>query len=105
MFRIEGSYLEFARFETSLLGPLGHQSGIATKALKARHAAPHSQIWSFGARHVHPSIAAIVERGALIGGLDVFSYTIASEIIGYEANGTIPHALVLCYGRGDQQAA
>ncbi|WP_436343692.1 nicotinate phosphoribosyltransferase [Natronorubrum sp. FCH18a] len=105
VFRIEGPYLEFARFETSLLGLLGHQSGIATKALETRRAAPESQILSFGARHVHPSIATIVERGALIGGLDGFSHTTAGDIIGREASGTMPHALVLCYGRGEQQAA
>jgi nicotinate phosphoribosyltransferase len=55
--RIEGPYLEFCRLETSLLGFLSHASGIATAALEARRAAPDSSILSFGARHVHPSIA------------------------------------------------
>ena len=67
--RIEGPYLDFARFETALLGFLSHPSGMATSALRARLAAPDSSLLSFGARHVHPSIAAVVERSALVGGL------------------------------------
>ncbi|WP_336035395.1 nicotinate phosphoribosyltransferase [Halobacterium yunchengense] len=103
--RIEGDYREFARYETSLLGFLSHASGVATAALEARRAAPDSQILSFGARHVHPSIAAMVERSALVGGLDGFSHVAAGDVIGREAAGTMPHALVICFGRGNQEAA
>jgi len=103
--RIEGPYLEFARLETSLLGLLSHASGIATAALEARRAAPDSSVLSFGARHVHPSIAAVVERSALIGGVDGFSHVAAGDIIGREAGGTMPHALMLCFGKGNQEAA
>jgi len=62
-------------------------------------------VLSFGARHVHPSIAAVVERSALIGGLDGFSHVAAGEVIGREAGGTMPHALMLCFGRGQQEDA
>ncbi|MFB6123314.1 MAG: nicotinate phosphoribosyltransferase [Haloferacaceae archaeon] len=103
--RVAGRYLDFARFETSLLGFLSHASGIATAALEARVAAPDSTVLSFGARHVHPSMAAVVERSALIGGLDGFSHVAASDIIGKEAGGTMPHALLLCFGKGNQEAA
>ncbi len=103
--RIEGPYLSFARLETSLLGFLSHASGIATAALQARLAAPESLVLSFGARHVHPSIAATVERSALIGGCDGFSHVAAGDVIGREAGGTMPHALVICFGRGNQGAA
>lgn len=101
--RIEGDYLDFARFETSLLGFLSHQSGVATAALEARRAAPESSVLSFGARHVHPAIAPMVERGALVGGLDGFSHVAAGEVLGREASGTMPHALVIAFG--DQEAA
>jgi nicotinate phosphoribosyltransferase len=103
--RIEGDYLDFARYETSLLGFLSHASAIATNALRARRAAPDSTVLSFGSRHVHPSIAAVVERSALVGGLDGFSHVAAGDVIGREAGGTMPHALVICFGRGDQEAA
>jgi nicotinate phosphoribosyltransferase len=103
--RIEGRYTEFARYETALLGFLSHASGIATNALKARRAAPDSQLLNFGARHVHPSIAAVVERSALIAGFDGFSHVAAGEIIDREASGTMPHALIACFGPGEQEAA
>ena len=103
--RISGAYLDFARLETSLLGLLSHASGIATAALEIRQAAPDAPILSFGARHVHPSLAAVVERGALLAGLDGFSHVAAGDVIGRSASGTMPHALMLCFGRGNQEAA
>jgi nicotinate phosphoribosyltransferase len=103
--RIEGSYLDFCRLETALLGFLSHASGIATAALEARLAAPDSPVLSFGSRHVHPSLAAVVERSALVGGLDGISNVAAGAILGREAGGTMPHALMLCFGRGNQEEA
>ncbi|WP_200531007.1 nicotinate phosphoribosyltransferase [Halorubrum sp. LN27] len=103
--RIEGPYLAFARLETSLLGFLSHASGMATAALDARVAAPDSQVLSFGARHVHPSMTAAVERSALVAGFDGFSHVAAGDLIGREASGTMPHALAICFGRGEQEAA
>jgi nicotinate phosphoribosyltransferase len=102
--RIEGNYRDFARYETSLLGFLSHASGVATAALEVRQAAPESQVLSFGARHVHPSIAAMVERSALVGGLDGFSHLAAGDVLGREAGGTMPHSLLICFGRGNQEA-
>lgn len=103
--RIEGSYLEFARLETALLGFLSQASGMATNALRVRRAAPDSSLLSFGARHVHPSIAAVVERSALVGGFDGFSHVAAGDLLGREASGTMPHALVICFGKGNQEEA
>ncbi|MFA9428238.1 nicotinate phosphoribosyltransferase [Natronorubrum sp. A-ect3] len=103
--RIEGPYLEFAELETSLLGFLSQPSGFATAALETRLAAPESTVLSFGARHVHPSIAATVERAALLAGLDGFSHVAAGEILGREAGGTMPHALMFCFGEGNQADA
>ena len=103
--RIEGRYRDFARYETSLLGFLSHASGVATAALEVRRAAPDSQVLSFGARHVHPAIAAMVERSALVGGLDGFSHVAAGDVLGREAGGTMPHSLLICFGRGNQEAA
>jgi len=103
--RIEGPYLEFCRLETALLGFLSHATGVATAALEARCAGPESLVLSFGTRHVHPSIAAMVERSALLGGLDGISNVAGGATIGREAGGTMPHALVICFGKGNQEAA
>jgi nicotinate phosphoribosyltransferase len=103
--QIEGSYLEFCRLETALLGFLSHATGVATAALRTRRAAPEKEMLSFGTRHVHPSIGAMVERSALIGGLDGISNVAAGEVIGHDAGGTMPHALLICFGQGNQEAA
>ncbi|MFB6087230.1 MAG: nicotinate phosphoribosyltransferase, partial [Haloarculaceae archaeon] len=103
--RIEGPYLAFAELETSLLGFLSHASGVATAALECRLAAPDSTVLSFGARHVHPAATAMVERSALVGGLDGFSHVAAGEVLGRDPGGTMPHALLICFGRGNQEAA
>lgn len=103
--QIEGPYLEFCRLETSLLGFLSHATGIATAALESRRAAPDSLVLSFGSRHVHPSIGAMLERSALLAGLDGISNVAAGEVIDREAGGTMPHALVICFGRGNQATA
>jgi nicotinate phosphoribosyltransferase len=103
--RIEGNYQEFCRLETSLLGFLSHSTGVATAALETRRAAPDSTVLSFGTRHVHPSIGAMIERSALVGGLDGISNVAAGDVIGKEAGGTMPHALVICFGRGNQEQA
>ena len=103
--RIEGNYQEFCRLETSLLGFLSHPTGVATAALETRRAAPDSTVLSFGTRHVHPSIGAMIERSALVGGLDGISNVAAGDVIGKEAGGTMPHALVICFGRGNQEQA
>jgi nicotinate phosphoribosyltransferase len=103
--RIEGNYLDFARYETSLLGFLSQASAFATRALEARLAAPESTVLSFGARHLHPSLAAVLERSALLAGLDGISHVAAGEVLGREAGGTMPHSLVICFGKGHQEDA
>ncbi len=103
--QIEGPYRSFAVFETALLGFLSHASGVATNALRARLAAPDTSVVSFGTRHTHPAIAGMIERSALLAGLDGFSNVAAGELIDREASGTMPHALVICYGRGNQEDA
>lgn len=103
--QIAGQYRDFARYETALLGFLSHASGIATNALEARLAAPEDLVLSFGTRHVHPSIGAMVERSALLAGLDGISNVAAGEVIDRPASGTMPHSLMICFGRGEQESA
>jgi len=96
--RIRGPYLDFAKYETSLLGFLSHASGISTNAFNVMQEAnkfDDLQVLSFGARHAHPKLAGIIERGAMIAGLDGFSHVAAGNELGLEASGTMPHALVI----------
>lgn len=93
--RIRGKYLDFARFETAILGFLCHSSGIATAAAGIRALAGDRKVYSFGSRRQHPAIATMVERSAWIGGVDGVSNTCAPE--GIPLAGTMPHAYVMCY--------
>jgi nicotinate phosphoribosyltransferase len=65
---IEGAYLDWAEFETALLGFLCQASGIATKAARCKRAAGERQVISFGARRMHPALAPMIERNAFVGG-------------------------------------
>ncbi len=95
---IVGNYLDFARYETALLGFICHASGIATQAFKFKLAAGDKGVYSFGTRRVHPALAAMVERSAYIGGVDGVSNFAAEKYIGLKSMGTMPHAMIICFG-------
>jgi nicotinate phosphoribosyltransferase len=95
---ISGNYLEFGRYETTLLGLICQASGIATMAARCKKAAGDKEVISFGARRMHPIIAPLIERNAYIGGCDGVSVGLGAELIGKEPVGTMPHALVLIMG-------
>src|SRR5437870_5718220 len=95
---IEGTYIEWAEYETALLGLLCQASGIATKAARCKRAAGDRAVISFGARRMHPALAPMIERNAFVGGCDGVAVTKAAELIDADPTGTIPHALVLMFG-------
>jgi len=97
--RIQGPYRAFCRLETALLGFICHASGIATSAARIKAAAKDRKVLSFGSRRQHPAIARMIERAAWIGGVDGVSNTCAPE--GIPVVGTIPHALIMCYGNAE----
>lgn len=103
---LEGDYLDFARYETALLGFLSHHSGVANNAFEVRKSAPSKVVVSFGARHVHPSIGVVIERNSMIAGLDGFSLVAAENYIeNFSASGTMPHALMLSVGEENKLKA
>src|SRR5947207_6500240 len=95
---IDGVYVEWAKYETALLGLLCQASGISTKAARCKMAAGERQVISFGARRMHPALAPMIERNAFIGGCDGVAVTKSAELIDADPMGTIPHALVLMVG-------
>lgn len=114
--KIRGSYRDFARYETALLGILSQASGFATAAARICAASPYRRgphvpdsydvsILSFGSRHVHPALAPVLERSAYIGGVDGYSNVAASSVVPGEPSGTMPHALMLAFGEGNEESA
>ena len=95
---LEGVYVDWAKYETALLGLLCQASGIATKAARCKKAAGDRQVISFGARRMHPVLAPMIERNAFVGGCDGVAVTKSAELIDADPMGTIPHALVLMVG-------
>lgn len=96
--RIRGPYSEFGIFETPLLGILAHSSGWATAARECKKAAGDKTVICFGARHVHPAVAPVLERAALVGGVDGAACILGAKLFGKEPGGTIPHAVILIVG-------
>ncbi|MCR4428222.1 MAG: nicotinate phosphoribosyltransferase [Caldiserica bacterium] len=102
--RIKGPYGEFGIFETAMLGILASSSGWATAARECKEAAGGKLVISFGARHVHPAVASVMDRAAVIGGADGASSILGAKILNLKPSGTMPHALVLIIGDTVQAA-
>jgi len=96
--RISGPYDSFGIFETALLGILSSSSGWATAARQCKDAAGAKKVVCFGARHVHPAVAPVMERAAIIGGADGASCILGAKLAGREPTGTMPHAVILILG-------
>jgi len=97
--RIRGSYRDFGLFETPLLGFLASSSGWATAARECVEAAGGKPVLSFGARHLHPSVAPVMDAVAVkIGGCAGASSILGAKLCGKEPSGTVPHAAVLITG-------
>ncbi len=96
--RIKGPYSQFGIYETALLGILASASGWATAARTCREAAQGKPVYCFGARHVHPAVAPVMERAALVGGAENCSCILGAKLRGKEPIGTVPHAAALIIG-------
>ena len=96
--RIKGRYADFGVYETALLGILASSSGWATAAREIKAACPDKPISCFGARHIHPAVAPVMERAAILGGCDACSCILGAKLLDKEPSGTTPHALFLTVG-------
>lgn len=96
--RIEGPYGEFGIYETAILGILASSTGWVTAARECKEASNGKPVLSFGARHVHPAVASVMDRSAIVGGVDGVSSILGAELIGIIPSGTMPHSLILIIG-------
>ncbi len=93
--RITAPYQSYGLYETAIDGILAHGSGWATAARQCVEAARGIPIISFGSRHVHPSVAGVMDYAAIIGGCAGCSSIVGAKLAGIEPSGTMPHALIL----------
>ncbi len=96
--RLTGRYQSFGLYETALLGILAQSTGWATAARACVEAAGSIPVYSFGARHVHPRVAPILDYAAIVGGCASGSSTAGAHLAGRVPSGTMPHALILILG-------
>lgn len=96
--RITGRYGDFALFETAILGILASSSGWATRTREVVQLAHPLPVISFGARHVHPAVASVMDRAALVGGASGASSILGARQAHQIPAGTMPHALLLMVG-------
>ncbi len=96
--RISAPYLSYAVYETAILGILAHESGWAQAARECVEAAQDVPVTSFGARHVHPLVAQYMDYAAAVGGCASGSTPLGARMASSEPSGTMPHAMIICFG-------
>jgi nicotinate phosphoribosyltransferase len=96
--RITAPYRSYGLYETAICGILAHSSGWVTAARECARAAGDIPITSFGARHIHPSVAGVMDYAAIVGGCQSCSSIAGARLAGIEPTGTMPHALIIVIG-------
>jgi nicotinate phosphoribosyltransferase len=96
--RITAPYQSYGVYETAMIGILAHCSGWATAARECVAVAGSIPIISFGARHVHPSVAGVMDYSAMVGGCVGCSSIAGARLAGVAPAGTMPHALIIVVG-------
>ena len=96
--RIAAPYQSYGLYETAICGMLSQTSAWATAAHECVQAATGIPVVSFGARHVHPSVAAVMDYAAVTGGCQGCSTIMGAKLAGVQPSGTMPHALMLVMG-------
>jgi len=96
---IEGNFWDFVQLETVYLGILARMSSIATNMKEIVDAAKGREVIMMSARFERPEMQIFDGYAAWIGGCTKFSTEMnCVDILGMEAVGTIPHALIAAYG-------
>ncbi|MFH0846664.1 MAG: nicotinate phosphoribosyltransferase [Chloroflexota bacterium] len=96
--RLKAPYQSFGLHETAITGILAHCTAWATAARECVGAARGIPVISFGARHVHPNVAGIMDYSAMVGGCAGCSSILGARLAGVRPSGTMPHALILVMG-------
>ncbi len=92
---IKGPAMQAQLIETMLLLTINHQTMIATKTNRIVRAAEGRSVSEYGSRRAHGYDAALLgARAAYIGGASSTSCTMAHQVYGVPAGGTMAHSWV-----------
>ena len=98
LIRIIARYASFSLYETSLCGILSSCIGWATAARKCVEAAGDTTVIGYGARHIHPNVAHILDYASVVGGCSSASTVMGSRQSSRNPFGNMPHSLPLIFG-------
>ena len=96
--RIIANYASFALYETSICGIISSSTAWATAAKECVDAAGDKTVIAYGARHIHPNVAHILDYASVIGGCSSASTVLGSRQSGRNPFGNMPHSLPLIFG-------
>ena len=96
--RILARYATFGLYETSICGMLSSATGGASAARECVEAAGETTIVAYGARHIHPNVAHILDYASVIGGCSSESTILGSRQACRNPFGNMPHTLPLLFG-------
>jgi len=94
----EGQTMGAKEVVLRITAPYGSFGLYETAALRCVEAAQGIPIISFGARHVHPRVAARLEYAAMVGGFVGCATPAGARLSSVSPTGTIPHAVILIFG-------
>ena len=96
--RVNAPYSTFGLYETALCGILSSCSGWAAAARECVQAAGGLPVLAMGARHLHPSVAAVFDYSAVVGGCISCSTALGGRLARVTPAGSMPHVLPLLMG-------
>ena len=96
--RVTGPYGSIGLYETAICGTLSHCTGWATASNECVAAAGGIPVISAGARHVHPSVAGVMDYAAMVGGCVSCSTHAGANLAGTNPTGSISPDVVLIIG-------
>ncbi len=95
---VRGPMIQAQFVETMILLTINHQSLIATKSSRIVRAAAGRPVFEFGSRRAQGAYGAIYgARASYIGGCDGTACTIAEEMFGIPAVGTMAHSWIQAF--------
>ncbi len=95
---VRAPYSTFGLYETAICGTLAHSTGWATVARQCVDAAGKVPIISVGAHTVHPSVAAVMDYAAVVGGCFSGSTVLGTKLTSTPTIATVSGALLKLMG-------
>ncbi len=96
--QVKAPYSSFGLYETAICGILAHSTAWATAATEVVRAAENVPVICVGAHNVHPSVAAVMDYAAVVGGCAAGSTVLGTRLTNTQPIATVSGALVQLMG-------